>query len=279
MRFLDRTLMAIAPFLPGIFFFGAPQLFVAPAPSTDICSVLNGSVRGRGIAFLRRGGGGLGRRSLRYTASAIRLGESTQRSNLSPGGVPDAAASYSSSGEPSEVNMTARRITLRRTAGGVGTRPRLHGALGRTRKRQLFFWPRVYLSSLNGVEDEPRWNGPRAVGRGRPTSGSPARLPPPRTMVEGDGIEEEPPRRFRHGAPPSTAPAGCPPSSCMPSTAVNTPWLWRPFCGRRRRWMDGVKGLPTYGGSQRILCSVCTSANADGTAEIRSLRVTCFDTL
>ena len=91
----------------------------------------------------------------------------------------DAAdASYSSSGEPSELNMTvAVAVLLRRPAGGGGTRARLHGALGRTRERQLFFWPRVYTSSSVRARKKDRDRTGRAPRkRGRPTPRSP-RLP------------------------------------------------------------------------------------------------------
>ena len=76
--------MAIAPFLPGIFFFWSPSIIMTPALSADSCPVLHGSVRGRVIAFFAGGGGGVGRRSLRRLT--VRPNENTQRSNLSPGG-------------------------------------------------------------------------------------------------------------------------------------------------------------------------------------------------
>ena len=49
--------MAIAPFLPGIFFFWSPSIIATPALSADSCPALHGSVRGRVIAFFARGEG------------------------------------------------------------------------------------------------------------------------------------------------------------------------------------------------------------------------------
>ena len=169
--------MAIAPFLPGIFFFWSPSIIMTPALSADSCPVLHGSVRGRVIAFFAGGGGGVGRRSLRRLT--VRPNENTQRSNLSPGVVVDAAdASYSSSGEPSELNMTvAVAVLLRRPAGGAG-RVRVYTAHsdGRGSETALLMAARLHLFFGPRAEEGPRPDRPRAAEKGASNTTTP-RLP------------------------------------------------------------------------------------------------------
>ena len=160
--------MAIAPFLPGIFFFWSPSIIMTPALSADSCPVLHGSVRGRVIAFFAGGGGGVGRRSLRRLT--VRPNENTQRSNLSPGVVVDAAdASYSSSGEPSELNMTvAVAVLLRRPAGGVG-RVRVYTAHSDGRGRDSSSSGRASTPLLRSARGRRTETGP-ATRRGKEAS-------------------------------------------------------------------------------------------------------------
>ena len=225
--------MAIAPFLPGIFFFWSPSIIMTPALSADSCPVLHGSVRGRVIAFFAGGGGGVGRRSLRRLT--VRPNENTQRSNLSPGVVVDAAdASYSSSGEPSELNMTvAVAVLLRRPAGGwdacASTR-RTRTDEGETAlllaaRLHLFFGPRA--------EEGPRPDRPRAAEKGA----SNTTVAPPACLHRGDGGE----------------PSG---SSSPPPSLLNIPiWSAAPAAGRVKVKAHAprfaVDPDPDSGGSQR----------------------------
>ena len=94
--------MAIAPFLPGIFFFWSPSIITTPALSADSCPVLHGSVRKRVIAFFAKGGGGVGRRSLCHLTG--RLHKRTSQCTLSPGG-----------------GMLLHRCILLQLRGAVGT--------------------------------------------------------------------------------------------------------------------------------------------------------------
>ena len=179
-----------------------------------------------GDRFSSPGGGGLGRRSLRYTASAIRLGESTQRSNLSPGGVPDAAASYSSLGEPSEVNLTARRITFTTECrGGWDASASTRRARTDEEETALLLAARIPLVfERRGRRTEIG----RTTRRGKEASDIRVARSPAPTEDPGGG------RRDGRGASEEVS-TGCTALSSryellssiiMPSTAINTPFGW-----------------------------------------------------
>ena len=110
-----------------------------------------------------------------------------------------------------ELNRTvAVAVLLRRPAGGVGTRVRLHGTFGRTRERQLLFRPLGCTTSCG--RPRPEW--PRAAERGRPT---------PRSLRLSASVEDQVGERRRRAVGfiiASSAP------SLQPAFNIFLPWPW-----------------------------------------------------
>ena len=164
-----------------------------------------------------------------------------------------------------ELNRTvAVAVLLRRPAGGVGTRVRLHGAFGRTRERQLLFRPLGCTTSCG--RPRPEW--PRAAERGRPT---------PRSLRLSASVEDQVGERRRRAVGfiiASSAP------SLQPAFNIILPWPWLTQPGgsllldRSRSGRRAARGSQCVDPGQTEFCKVpsarSASANADGTAEIQS---------
>ena len=154
---------------------------------------------------------------------------------------------------------------------------RLHGAFGRTRERQLLFWPLVCTTSCGRLRPER----PRAAERGRPT---------PRSLRLSASVEDQVGERRRRAVGliiASSAPSLQPAFNITPlAKPGGSPGRWmcvarsavkatdgRPVTGACRR--SGSRSRPVQRGSQwiqadRVPSARSASANADGTADIQS---------